>query len=341
MFGVARSLGERQAAAARRVAWPISIVRAAISKLAGRLGRSGGLRAGVRARPALPGLELQLSDRYRQRRGCWLKSSVPPGSRMIAAFGRARRRRGGTQRSAIETSIDRSGGDYHNFELKSGEGDEACKAACADDNKCRAWTYARPGYVGKEAHCFLKKEDQAAAAQGRIHLGRGAVTFTASVVFEDARRRRLRSSERLSGRGINQEVHDGFDAQISSGGADRSGAGRCRALSRHAPLRGSVLGSGVQGGAGIRQPDPASDIHADGARPARPSIPFLDKLTAEPKFKNLKVFRVDFDAMKPVVWSLGAQMQSTLIVFKGAAEQGRSVGDTEASSIAALLDKSL
>ncbi len=30
--------------------------------------------------------------------------------------------------------------------------------ACTGDNKCRAWTYARPGYAGKAAHCFLKKE---------------------------------------------------------------------------------------------------------------------------------------------------------------------------------------
>jgi len=51
--------------------------------------------------------------------------------------------------------------------------------------------------------------------------------------------------------------------------------------------------------------------------------------------------RVDFDSMKPVVKQFGAQMQSTLIVFKGAAEQGRSVGDTKQDSIAALLDKSL
>jgi hypothetical protein len=45
--------------------------------------------------------------------------------------------------------------------------------------------------------------------------------------------------------------------------------------------------------------------------------------------------------MKPVVREFGAQMQSTLIVFKGATEQGRSVGDTKPASIAALLDKSL
>ena len=47
--------------------------------------------------------------------------------------------------TAIETSIDRAGGDYRSFDLKSGEGDEACKAACTADNKCRAWTYARAG----------------------------------------------------------------------------------------------------------------------------------------------------------------------------------------------------
>ena len=59
---------------------------------------------------------------------------------------------------AVETSIDRAGGDYRSFELKRGEGDEVCKAACGADNKCRAWTYARAGYVGREPHCFLKKE---------------------------------------------------------------------------------------------------------------------------------------------------------------------------------------
>ena len=51
---------------------------------------------------------------------------------------------------AVETSIDRFGGDYRNFEREGRRaGDDDCKAACTADNKCRAWTYARPGYVGK------------------------------------------------------------------------------------------------------------------------------------------------------------------------------------------------
>ena len=83
------------------------------------------------------------------------------------------------------------------------------------------------------------------------------------------------------------------------------------------------------------------EIHADWCPTCKAQAPILDKLTADPKFKDLKVFRVDFDTMKPALQQFGAQMQSTLIVFKGSAEKGRSVGDTKQASIAALLDKSL
>ncbi len=88
---------------------------------------------------------------------CWLKGNVPPRVQDNCCVSGVRgagvlELRNGSQ----ETSIDRPGGDYRNFDVK--EGEDACKAACTADNKCRAWTFARPGYVGKEAHCFLKKE---------------------------------------------------------------------------------------------------------------------------------------------------------------------------------------
>jgi hypothetical protein len=90
---------------------------------------------------------------------CWLKSSVPARVQSnccvsgVRGAGVVEPRNG-----AVETSIDRFGGDYKSFDLKSSEGDDACKAACAADKQCRAWTYARPGYAGREAHCFLKKD---------------------------------------------------------------------------------------------------------------------------------------------------------------------------------------
>ncbi|NVN85390.1 MAG: thioredoxin family protein [Rhodopseudomonas sp.] len=83
------------------------------------------------------------------------------------------------------------------------------------------------------------------------------------------------------------------------------------------------------------------EIHAGWCPTCKAQTPIIERLTTDPKFKDLKIFRVDFDDQKPTVKSFGAQMQSTLIVFKGAAEQGRSVGDTSETSIGALLDKAL
>ena len=90
---------------------------------------------------------------------CWLKSNVPARVHDNCCVSGVRGAGVVEPRnSAIETSIDRFGGDYKNFDVKSKDGNDTCKAACTADNKCRAWTYARPGYAGKEAHCFLKKD---------------------------------------------------------------------------------------------------------------------------------------------------------------------------------------
>jgi thioredoxin 1 len=83
------------------------------------------------------------------------------------------------------------------------------------------------------------------------------------------------------------------------------------------------------------------EVHATWCPTCKAQKPILSELTAQPKFNDLQVFRVDFDDQKDVVKSFGVQMQSTLITFHGKTETGRSVGDTERSSIAALLDKAL
>jgi hypothetical protein len=85
---------------------------------------------------------------------CWLKSSVPP---RVEDSGAASGVRGAgviePRHGAREFSMDRVGGDYRNLEVPS---DDRCRSACEADSKCRAWTYARPGYVGPDARCFLK-----------------------------------------------------------------------------------------------------------------------------------------------------------------------------------------
>lgn len=88
---------------------------------------------------------------------CWLKSHVPPRVEDkccvsgVRGAGVIEPRRGG-----IEYSIDRIGGDYRNFETTPDAAGAPCKAVCDAENKCRAWTYVRPGYIGASARCYLK-----------------------------------------------------------------------------------------------------------------------------------------------------------------------------------------
>ncbi|KQQ12169.1 thioredoxin [Methylobacterium sp. Leaf123] len=73
----------------------------------------------------------------------------------------------------------------------------------------------------------------------------------------------------------------------------------------------------------------------------RTQKPILAALAAEPRFKTLAVFTIDFDAQRDLVRRFGAQMQSTLIVYKGGTEVARSVGETQPEWIEQLLEKAL
>ena len=70
--------------------------------------------------------------------------------------------------STFPTSISAEVKDFRlaehveSTELHSGAGRNtqfalaACKQACEGDNRCRAWSFARPGYGGPTARCYLK-----------------------------------------------------------------------------------------------------------------------------------------------------------------------------------------
>lgn len=79
------------------------------------------------------------------------------------------------------------------------------------------------------------------------------------------------------------------------------------------------------------------DISASWCPTCKAQKPIIDSLAERPENKKLIIFAVDFDSQKPVVRELGAQSQSTLIAFRGKTEAGRSVGDTDPASIAALV----
>ena len=67
--------------------------------------------------------------------------------------------------------------------------------------------------------------------------------------------------------------------------------------------------------------------------------PIVQALLKEPEFKNLVLLHVDFDTQKALLRKLNVREQSTFVVYKGRDEVGRSTGDTDKASIAALFAK--
>ena len=79
------------------------------------------------------------------------------------------------------------------------------------------------------------------------------------------------------------------------------------------------------------------DVFAPWCPTCKAQKPVLSRL--EKENPALTVFKVDFDTDKTALQGFKVQQQSTLIMFKGAKEVGRSVGDTNPDSIAALVAK--
>lgn len=82
-------------------------------------------------------------------------------------------------------------------------------------------------------------------------------------------------------------------------------------------------------------------IHADWCPTCKAQEPIVGELLRAPEYKGIAAFRIDFDGQKDLIRRFKATAQSTLIVFKGGREVGRSVGDTRQEGIAALLKKAL
>jgi hypothetical protein len=88
---------------------------------------------------------------------CWLKSQVPARVEHACCVSGVKGAALMEPRNdGLEFSIDRTGGDYRNFEVPADPHGKPCAEACQADNRCRAFTYVRPGYIGPVARCYLK-----------------------------------------------------------------------------------------------------------------------------------------------------------------------------------------
>jgi thiol-disulfide isomerase/thioredoxin len=81
------------------------------------------------------------------------------------------------------------------------------------------------------------------------------------------------------------------------------------------------------------------DVTAPWCPTCRKQKPLIQAIEKEKP--NLVVYEVDFDTAKETLRRFRVQTQSTLIVFKGKDEVGRSTGDTDPARIRALVAKGL
>lgn len=67
----------------------------------------------------------------------------------------------------------------------------------------------------------------------------------------------------------------------------------------------------------------------------------MHRLTNDPAFASVTVFKVDFDSSKDVLREWNVTQQSTLLAFKGKTEKMRSSGETEPEALRKLFQAAL
>jgi thiol:disulfide interchange protein len=83
------------------------------------------------------------------------------------------------------------------------------------------------------------------------------------------------------------------------------------------------------------------EVAADWCPTCKVQGPIIQSLTSAAPLDKVRVFTVNFDTQKDALRTLKATSQSTLIGFKGTKETARSIGDTKADSIKALVASTL
>lgn len=82
-------------------------------------------------------------------------------------------------------------------------------------------------------------------------------------------------------------------------------------------------------------------FHADWCPTCRAQAKVFEQLKTDPALKTVTLFNVDYDGETDLKKQLKVRGQSTLIVYKGAKEVSRSVGETSADALKKRLAQSL
>jgi hypothetical protein len=84
-----------------------------------------------------------------------ISSTRPDGTLPVAAPSASRHAGPTAQMSEREDGIDRRGGDYQCFDVRT-DHIEDCEATCKAEMRCAAWTYVRPAVISPNARCCMK-----------------------------------------------------------------------------------------------------------------------------------------------------------------------------------------
>lgn len=80
-------------------------------------------------------------------------------------------------------------------------------------------------------------------------------------------------------------------------------------------------------------------VHATWCSTCKAQKPIQSALMHSLEFRDYTMFTVDFDADQALLKRFSVIKQSTMIVFRGKTEVGRSIGDTQRDSIESLMLK--
>jgi thiol-disulfide isomerase/thioredoxin len=83
------------------------------------------------------------------------------------------------------------------------------------------------------------------------------------------------------------------------------------------------------------------DFHASWCPVCKKQAAVIPQVLKEDKFRDVVVFKADYDSEKELKQQLKITHQSALVLFKGEKEVGREQGITTASEIGELLEKGL
>ena len=83
------------------------------------------------------------------------------------------------------------------------------------------------------------------------------------------------------------------------------------------------------------------EVHAPWCPTCRAQAPVIDMLLKKKEYQSINALRVDFDSQKEALKAFNVSKQSTLIVYKGSKEMGRSTGDTSPANIEKLIQKAI